>query len=284
MAHSCNSIKTTVLPPSFDSDNPPDYSIMPSSSPPQPDPPADSTGSDWVASPCNLKARYRYTDDGHIEVESVGVPRLEQWPGEVDEFRPFIESSADASGLSRALLAGLVAIESGGKPNIVSSDGRMGLTQIPRNVARMVANKDFPADTSQVDVPDQQILHPVWNLAHGARTLAYFLEQRDANLVAALAVYDQGDVKCEANPLCPESRWGVLTDCDYVDQVIAATNSAVDRGYHGPRVLTLGSEGSLVIEEQQQDGEETNVGAYLLFGALGAAAAYAWSRLSRKKR
>jgi hypothetical protein len=280
MAHSCNSIKTTVLPPSFDSDNPPDYSIIPSSSV---KPPPASTGSDWVASPCNLKARYRYTDDGHIEVESVGAPRLEQWPGEVDEFRPFIESAADASGLSRALLAGLVAVESGGKPNIVSPEGRMGLAQIPRNVARMVANKDFPVDTSEVDVPDQQILHPVWNLAHAARALAYFLEQRDLNLVAGLAVYDRGDVKCEPNPDCPESRWGVLTDCDYVDQVIAATNTAVDRGYHGPRVLALGSEGSVVIETQD-DEDESNVGRYLLFGALGAGAAFALSRLSKKRK
>lgn len=281
MPTSCKDLKTTTLPPSFDSDNPPDLSIMPKPAAPPPDPPADVTGTEWVASPCEPKARYRYTDNGKIEVESLGIPTM-PWPQEVDDFRPLIEQSADAAGISRALLAGLVAAESGGSPSVVSTDGRMGLTQIPREMAKAVGNPDFPVDMEPMELSDTAILHPARNLLYGATLLAYYLSTKDMNLIAALAMYDQGKVACEPKPICDEpNRWGVLCDCEYIDQVIAHTNAAVDHGYSGPRQVDLGAGPQ---GQEKSDEEDKSLIPYLFFGAVGAGVAYALTAASKKPR
>lgn len=277
---SCSGVKTTVLPPSFDSDTPPDMSLFPKPGGGAAQPGSDVTGTEWVSSPCNPKARYRYTDQGRIEVEGEGVVKMPQWPEEIEDFRPLIEVAADANGISRALLAGLVATESGGKFGVMSPEGRLGLTQIPRELAKMVANPDFPQDKTPVDeLHDSEIMQPAWNLMHGAKALAYFLATKELNLIAALAMYDHGEVLCDPNPACPATRWGVWTGCDYIDQVIGFTNLAVDVGYLGPRQVDLGADG--IDEDKSADG---GVGPYLLFGVLGAGVAFvATTLLSNKK-
>lgn len=264
MTQACDSSKTTVLPPSYDSDDPPDMSIFPSDGSNQ-KPPPDSKGGDWVASPCNPKARYRITDSGHIDVEGYGTPKFE-WPDEVNEWRLLIEKTADANGVSRALMAGIVAAESGGAPNMVSQDGRLGLAGIPRILARQVANKDFPKDRTEIDVPDSLILQPAWNLIHASKAMAHFLKVNGYNLVAAIASYDHASVKCETNTSCPmKDEWGILTDCGYVDQVIACTNAAVDAGYLGPRHVDLGPPA-----QTQPDPNEPDLMPYITWAAIGA--------------
>jgi len=280
MAESCNKLKTTVLPPSFDSDNPPDMSLTAPSGPPVGQVPSDVVGTDWIASPCNPQARYRYTDEGRIEVESEGVLKMPEWPTAVDDFRELIEVAADANGISRALLAGLVATESGGVAAVQSATGRLGLTQIPAQLAAVVANPNFPVDTTPVPLEDYQILQPSWNLFHGAKLLAHYLETKDNNLVAALAMYDHGQVLCDANPACPTNRWGVWTECDYVDQVVGFTNLAVDVGYFGPRQVDLGAGDGQAAEPS----ESSSLGTYLAFGVLGAGVAWIAGSIVTDKR
>lgn len=273
MAQSCSGVKTTVLPPSFDSDTPPNLSIMPTPGMPV-DPPTGSTGTEWISSPCNPKARYRYTDDGHVEIEGEGVVLVQNFPKQVADFAELIAFSADDAGISRALLAGLVATESGGNPNAVSTTGRLGLTQIPRELAKMVANPDFPKDKTPVELTDAQIMQPAFNLAHGAKALAHFLAVKNYNLVAALAMYDHGQVQCEPNPECKTNRWNLWTECGYIDQVIYNTNFAVQAGFAGPRQVDLGGG-----DVDGDEGDGSNLATYLMFGALGAGLAFAASTM-----
>jgi len=278
MTQACDSIKTTVLPPSFDSDDPPDLSISPKpgSGLNQP-PPIDSTGGKWIASPCNPDARYRITDDGHIEVEKTGIPKV-QWPAQVEKWRSLIEQAADANGVSRALLAGIVAVESGGLPNLISEDGRMGLAGIPRTLARQVANDKYPKDKTELDIEDAMILQPAWNLIHASKALSHLLKQHSYNIVGVLAAYDHASVECKTNAACSTNdRWGMWTDCEYVDQAIACINAAVDVGYTGPRYVDLGP-GDATDEE-----EDSSVLSYLLYGAVGVAAAFALNKAFSKK-
>lgn len=278
MTQACDSMETTVLPPSFDSDNPPDFSIRP-----KPGggantvPPPDTTGSDWIASPCNPKARYRITDDGYIEVEGLGIP-VAEWPTEVDKWKPLIEQAADANGISRALLAGLVATESGGKANLTSTDGRLGLTQIPRKLARQVANMDYPKSTTEVDVPDEMILNPAWNLIHGSKALSILFKKNDMNLIGAIAEYDHSSAQCGVNPECGEDKWGMWTDCNYVDQVIEFTNAAVNAEYTGSKIVDLGP------PTDTDEDEESSILPYLLWGAVGIGAAVAIGKIVKDKK
>lgn len=279
MPQSCDSIKTTVLPPSFDSDDPPDLSISPKPGSGLGQQPVDPTGGDWIASPCNPKSRYRITSDGHIEVEGMGVPKV-QWPKQVDKWRSLIEKAADANRVSHALLAGIVAVESGGLPNLISEDGRMGLAGLPRTLARQVANDKYPKDKTELDIEDDMILQPAWNLIHASKALSYMLKQNSYNMVGSLAAYDHASVECKTNAACTDDRWGMWTDCGYVDQAIACINTAVDEGYTGPRHVDLGPP----TGDDQANDDDGSVLSYLLYGAVGVAAAFALNKAFSTKK
>lgn len=273
MSQSCFSLKTTSTPPSFDSDNPPDYSIMPT-----PGsgviPGADSMGSQWISSPCNPKARYRYTDDGHVEIEGQGVIRAKTWPSEVDDWRSLIDMSADANNISRALLAAIVAVESGGKPNAKGPTGKLGLTQLDPDVAKQISGVTG-------DLGEATIMNPSWNLIHGAKLLAALIDTSDkAPLVWALAGFNNANTSCEPNPACESpDKWGLWTDCGYIDHAIAHINTAIDHGYSGPRQIDLGADQD---EPEPQEGSSSSIWPYVLF--VGAGAAVTAMVMSGKKK
>lgn len=291
MSQSCNSLKTTTLPPSFDRDDPPDYSIMPNGETPSTDTGSDSVGTAWYESPCNPKARYRYADSGYVEIEGEGIVRSNAWPSEVDDWRSLIEQAADANGISRALLAAIVAMESKGKPNTKSESGRLGLTQLDPQVAQEISG-------SSNDLPDAMILNPSWNLMHGARLIAALVDASDdMNLVWALAGYNNRDVRdyrkeayeyggagaawCEVNTDCAKlDRWGMWTDCGYIDNVIALINTAIDNGYQGPRQIDLGSDGKKAKKAKKSG--NGSIWPYAFW--LGVGAAITAAVVSTKKK
>jgi hypothetical protein len=277
----CNSLKTTATPPSVADDDPPDYSLNDENtgvgtSTKKPAPTPDSMVGGWISSSCNQNAKYRYTSDGHVEVFGRGIPKatdVKQWAN-VDQWRQLIGQVADTAGVSRALLAAVVFIESGGNANARGGAGELGLMQLLPNVAKQVANPRFPLDETPVPVDEYTMLQPAWNLMHGAKWLAYLSNRYQGNLISTLSTYNHGRVECDVDKNCGANHWGVWTNCGYIDGVIEYLNFAVDMGYSGPRVIDLGEGGA----------EETGASAAsLIIGVMAGAAAYMGYRMLKGK-
>lgn len=270
MSSSCSNIGTSITPPGFGSDNPPDMSLKePSEVPPKTDTVIKDKLepiSDWIASPCNEAAKYRFLSSGHVEVFGRGVPKSELWPVGMEGWEELINDAASVNGISPALLAAMVAAVSEGNAALVR-DGRYGLLQLDLELARLVSGAS-KAST-------ETVIHPSWNLMFGAKYIANCLNDTENNLVGAITLFRQGAVKC--NVSCElDSYWGTYTECGFVSKVIALMNLAIDNGYEGVMFVDLGGEGS------EPDREGSN--AWFGFAALGliAAGVYGFTRLGAK--
>lgn len=280
MSKVCGSLKTTTTPPAFGGDDPPDYSLtapVPTTTPPPPNPDV-AEYSEWIQSPCKPDARYRYTRDGHIEVEGRGVLTSDvsevAWKN-VDRWRELIWKTADVHGISRAFLASVILTESGGISTAKSSAGALGLMQLMPDTARWLANPEFPK-SGKVDVHEQTILNPGWNMTHGAKFLVYLLNQHQSNIVSTMASYNHGHVECATKPGCSEDAWGVWTNCGYVDKIIGNLNFAVKAGYSGPVQIDLGEGGAELTGSAVPS---------VLFGLMvGGAALWAYQKWGKKIR
>ncbi|MFA5053208.1 MAG: lytic transglycosylase domain-containing protein, partial [Parcubacteria group bacterium] len=232
--------------------------------------------SEWTRSPCGGSSRYRYLHSGEIEVEGVGIPRLESWPAKVDEWKLLISQSAEANGVSPALLAAIVAIESGGESTKIGEGGRLGLTQLSLEMARLVSGSS--------GVGKETVLHPSWNLIYGARLILQCIDAENLNIVGALARFNSGKATCSVNAQCDgPDRWGVWTlPCSYVDSVIAAYNSAIMNGYAGAAYIDLDGTGGDRFETGEDRGGSGLVVGLLAIGAI-AAGVYGFTRIGQKR-
>ena len=89
-----------------------------------------------------------------------------------------IRSAAGRYDLDIELLAAVIAVESGFKPEAVSPKGAQGLMQL------------MPATARELDVTDP--FDPRQNIDAGARYLRQLLDQHDGSFVKSLAAYNAG--------------------------------------------------------------------------------------------
>lgn len=111
---------------------------------------------------------------------SGAAPDLSRWDAP-------IEAAAKEFGLDANLLRGLMAAESGGRPEIVSHAGAVGLLQLMPATAE--------AEAARLRIPDftpERLTEGALNVRLGASYLARMLARFDRQVPFALAAYNAG--------------------------------------------------------------------------------------------
>jgi soluble lytic murein transglycosylase-like protein len=96
-----------------------------------------------------------------------------------EELRPLVERIAPTFGLPPLLVLGLIKVESGFNPRIVSRAGARGLMQVmPRTAQHMKCTGD--------------LFDPATNIDCGCRVLQTYLKRYDGDVIFGLAAYNAG--------------------------------------------------------------------------------------------
>ncbi len=117
--------------------------------------------------------------------EIPGYARPEGGPGRVapDILESMILRKSREHGVDRNLIRAVVQMESGGKANVVSSAGAMGLMQLMPSTARMLGVEDA--------------FDPEQNMDGGVRYLQMMLDRFNGDEKLALAAYHSGPGRVE---------------------------------------------------------------------------------------
>jgi len=99
-------------------------------------------------------------------------------PPACDALRPELEAAARAHGVDPALIAGIIAVESGFRTDVTSRSGARGPMQIMPSTGRAMRCGALDA--------------PATNIACGVRLLAGHLDHYDGRVLYALAAYRLG--------------------------------------------------------------------------------------------
>jgi hypothetical protein len=193
--------------------------------------------SEWVQSLCDSH-RWRYLDDGTIELDGEGVITYPWKPG-VDAWKVDIQRAASKFQLPPSWIAGLMAFESGGNTDAGSPAGAQGLMQLMPGTAQSMADMyGIPYGGASTLKSD-----PATNVMLGAAYLAYQVGRYN-DFVHAAAGYNAGSARCWTEACAtatPESAWGYCTDgSPYPRWAIGHQNTAVLQGFNAP-VLFAGA-------------------------------------------
>ncbi len=121
----------------------------------------------------SIKERFRASGGGFGETMAQAAARL---PG--PSLGAAIAAAASRHGLDPAVLTALTQAESGFRPDAVSEDGAVGLTQL------------MPSTATRLGVTNP--LEPIANLEGGAKYLREQLDRFSGDLSLALAAYNAG--------------------------------------------------------------------------------------------
>ncbi|MCC6621175.1 MAG: transglycosylase SLT domain-containing protein [Deltaproteobacteria bacterium] len=132
-------------------------------------------------------------------------------PPACDRLVPHIETAAREHGVDAALLAGIIAVESGFRTDVTSRSGARGPMQIMPSTGRAMR-------CGALDVP-------ATNIACGARLLARHLDHYDGRVLYALAAYRLGRRD-------PDRAFGARRPVamTYVEKVVRARARFLARG------------------------------------------------------
>jgi hypothetical protein len=189
----------------------------------------------WMYSKCARSSGAMVDEDGVVHTRIGGsapvVAKMGDAGDRTSQYRQEIEAAAEFAGIPPALLAGLVASESRGRPDVVSSRGATGLTQMLASTARWASDPAFPGRTDGHPQPTaSQMKDPAWNLRYGARFLRWCIDKEEGNVLHALARYNAGSAKCGTARGCTPNPWRLVVGCykpemlDYVTKVLARWN------------------------------------------------------------
>ena len=134
----------------------------------------------------------------------VSAPRLQNMRDIASARAIPILTSTVGTRVSPALVLAVIAVESAGRPDAVSTAGAQGLMQL------------MPATAKEFGVSDSMV--PEQNIAGGVRYLDYLMKEFDADPILVLAGYNAGPGNVRTHggvPPFPETR-------DYVPKVLAA--------------------------------------------------------------
>ncbi len=140
--------------------------------------------------------------------QAVPEPRMQHLQQIAEAHGPAILRATIGTSVSPALALAVIAVESSGRADAVSSAGAQGLMQL------------IPATASRFGVGDS--FDPVENIRGGVAYLDWLLAEFERDIVLALAGYNAGEGAVRRNDGVPpfaETR-------DYVPRVLAAWNVA----------------------------------------------------------
>lgn len=161
------------------------------------------TSSSWFDSGCG-GARARWRSNGSIETE--GEVHGAAVPEAIFQWSDLVRAKAQKHGVPPQLVAGVLALESGGKAGTKSwcCYGLMGL--LPDTASWRAGRVVTPAELLEN--------HDL-NVDLGTNLIAYLLKQYKGNIVKTVIAYNAGSVKCGASKKCPNAvnQWHAVTDC-----------------------------------------------------------------------
>jgi soluble lytic murein transglycosylase-like protein len=136
------------------------------------------------------------------------VPTAETWPKKMhqrcERLEPLIEEAASRREVDRGLVAGIIRVESGFRPWVVSSAGAIGLMQVmPRNGENLSCGS---------------LKEPAANIACGITVLEGFLKAYDDDLTYGLSAYNAG----WRIPNKAKKAGRLPSNFSYVEKVLAA--------------------------------------------------------------
>lgn len=169
------------------------------------------------------------------------------WPEKVEDWRSIIDSAAKRHDVPPAMVAGVMAGESRGEPNVVSLVGACGLMQLMPEY--------FGGNA------DGRLFDPGLNVDLGTAYLRELLERYDGNPLKVLAGYNAGSARCSS----ADPDWGLVQNAGYVNKCLAYANEAAARGF-SPR-----------FPSQEPASTSQRIGTTLLvLGGVAAVAASLW--------
>jgi hypothetical protein len=217
--------------------------------------------SDWKSGPCATTStpRWRYWEDGRIEVESVGFPKGPQ-PKAIAgaaKWMPMILAASAKYKIPPHWIGSIMAIESGGKVDACSPCSACcgegccahGLMQTTLGTGQAMAKRlGLPVPSGA-----QMRSNGELSIALGVRYLSGLLTDEQGfigknltkgDFVIASAAYNAGGVKCGVvnkrdaagnviGPCAGSSRWNMVMDCtsEYPMWGIGYVNDAVAAGW-----------------------------------------------------
>lgn len=187
----------------------------------------------WTNFPCRtVLARWRYLDDGHIELEGHGIVSPSKWPSGVNQWKAPIAQMSAKYRIPEHWIASIMAVESRGDPKAVSSAGAIGLMQLMPATGRLIAKNIGRPVTF-----DYELAEPGLNLEIGVAYLADLLKRYGGDFMSAAVGYNAGSVIClETAKKCTKGYWGVCTDgSPYPLWVLQGANGALANGF-GPTI------------------------------------------------
>lgn len=163
----------------------------------------------WVDSGCG-GPRARWLEDGHIEVEGIGIP-TRPLPDGVNQWETEIKTSAAKHSLFAHFIAGFMALESGGKQFSRGGSGECGLMQILPSTASSMAGR--------IVTCDELLNDPALNIELGTTYIEYQMNAYDSNPIKVTAAYNAGSARCSNCQSCACNQWGLVAACSNGQQV-----------------------------------------------------------------
>lgn len=162
-------------------------------------------------------------DDGTFWTNGAAIVEP-AWPTDVEQWRGLINAAAVKHDVPPALIAGVMAGESRGKPRAGSPVGALGLMQVmPQYFGGNAGGR---------------LYDPATNIEEGVGFLAELQEKYGGNQLRMLAGYNAGSARCRAS-----AQWGLVQNKGYISKCLGYANDAIVREFspYRPSKVPLGA-------------------------------------------
>ena len=224
---------------------------------------------DWLTfSECPMSTRrWRLLTDVKIEIEgAAGVSYA--WPKLVNGWRPLIEEASEEFEIPAAWIAAIMAIESGGRPDVCYRPGGKGSPcSLDDGAGLMAMLQSTAAGLAGRPVTLQELMdNPTLAIALGAMFIKHLSDKYEGDYLHVAVAYNAGSVRCapadrsgltvqRPREPCPPTDWGLIMGCVrttgshpicvpskvepgknvcpnmYPDRAVLALNAAIDNGF-----------------------------------------------------
>jgi hypothetical protein len=235
---------------------------------------------------------YAWEDDGHISIG--GQTPSQPLPPGVAQWRDLIYAASEKHGIPAHYIAGIMALESGGKADAGSPAGAMGLMQLLHSTANTQAGRKLSAD---------EVYDPATNIDLGTKLLRVLWDKYSGDPIKMAFAYNAGSARCGTGCVrdyadkaggmpciqtCSGNQFGLKADCyastgttvDYGGRVAKYANSALDSGEFPLQNPNAGG----TPESGSSSGGSSSKGGLLFLGLAGLAAAAAAVHVARKRK
>lgn len=209
---------------------------------------------------------WRYLADGRVEVQD-GPSQAYTWPKRVNDWAALIADKAHKHGIPAVWVATIMAIESGGRPDVCYRPGGAGSPCSTADGAGLMAMLQSTA-TSYAGRPVtlQELMDdPDLAVDLGAKMIRHLSDTHAGDFMKVALAYNAGSIRCAAGSSgstvqspkepCPPTGWGVKMGCvrtkysgpycvpstvspgmnvcpnDYPGRAAAALSAAFDQGW-----------------------------------------------------